>query len=39
MADKQALESIEWIEKRLQQIQLTIKALEQAPLCQDSCHF
>ena len=32
MADKRTLESIEWIEKRLQQIQLTIKALEQAVL-------
>lgn len=30
MADKQALESIEWIEKRLQQSQLTLKKLEQA---------
>ena len=32
MADKRTLASIEWIEKKLQQIQLTIKALEQAVL-------
>ncbi len=32
MADKQTLASIEWIEKRLQQIQLAIKMLDQAVL-------
>lgn len=32
MTDKRTLEAIEWIEKKLQQIQLTIKALDQAVL-------